>query len=111
MAGFASDAAAAALHAEKGPLVALEFLEQGRGVLATSLEELRTDILDLQERQPKLAKRSVRLRDERELPAVRAISFVDRDQESSWRAQVSRRYEAGKELEHRGGISMYRVAL
>ncbi|KAH7145545.1 CHAT domain-containing protein [Dactylonectria estremocensis] len=31
--GFASDAAAAALNAHKGPLAALRFLEQGRGVL------------------------------------------------------------------------------
>jgi len=32
---LASNAAAAALHAEKGPLVALDFLEQGCSVLAT----------------------------------------------------------------------------
>ncbi len=99
VAGFASDAAAAALHAEKGPLVALEFLEQGRGVLATSLEELRTDILDLQERQPELAEQFVRLRDELELPVARVTSFVDRDHESRRRAEVSRRYEASKEVE------------
>ena len=35
--GLASDTAAAALHAGEEPLVALNFLEQGRGVLAISL--------------------------------------------------------------------------
>jgi hypothetical protein len=33
--GLASNTAAAALHAEKGPLLALDFLEHGRSVLAT----------------------------------------------------------------------------
>jgi hypothetical protein len=54
--GLASNAAAVALHAEKGPLVALGFLEQGHGVLAASLEDMQTDILYLQERYPKMAK-------------------------------------------------------
>jgi len=39
--GFASDSAAAALHGVKSPSVALCLLEQGRGVLATSLDEMR----------------------------------------------------------------------
>jgi hypothetical protein len=45
--GHASDAAAAALFADNEPSVALEYLEVGRGVLAGSLKELRTDILNL----------------------------------------------------------------
>jgi tetratricopeptide (TPR) repeat protein len=88
--GLASDAAAVALHAEKGPLVALGFLEQGRGVLAASLEDIRTDILYLQERYPEMAKQYARFRDELELPVTH---------KSSWRAQGSWRYEAGKELD------------
>jgi len=50
--GLASDAAAVALRADKGPLAALELLEQGRGVLWASVEEIRADILSLQEGTP-----------------------------------------------------------
>jgi hypothetical protein len=62
--GLGSDAAAAALRAGRGPLVALELLEEGRGVL---LDELRTDISDLQERHPELAEQFVHLRDQLEI--------------------------------------------
>jgi tetratricopeptide (TPR) repeat protein len=96
--GLASDAAAAALHSEKGPLVALNFLEQGRGVLAASLEEMRTDVRDLQERYPNLAARFVRLRDELDLPTTHSTSSMDSNQ-NSWQAQASRRYEVGNELD------------
>ncbi|KAL4736273.1 CHAT domain-containing protein [Aspergillus similis] len=53
--GFASDAAAAVLNAQKGALVALNLLELGRGVLAASLEEVRSDIQDLQGKYPIMA--------------------------------------------------------
>jgi tetratricopeptide (TPR) repeat protein len=97
--GLASDAAAVALEAKKGALVALNYLEQGRGVLATSLEEMRTDILGLRERYPELADRFVHLRDELELSAMRNTSFLDQDRVSSWQGQGSRRYDAGNELD------------
>ncbi|KAL9121378.1 MAG: hypothetical protein Q9187_002062 [Circinaria calcarea] len=97
--GFASDAAAVALYAEKGPLVALEFLEQGRGVLAASLEEMRTDVLDLQERYPKLAEQFVRLRDKLELPFSRNISSTEQSRGTSGQAQTDSRYRADKELD------------
>jgi hypothetical protein len=97
--GLASTAAAAALHAEKRPLVALDFLEQGRGVLTTSLEEMRIDILDLWKMYPELAEQFGRLRDELELPVTRNISFIDDNHDSSWQTQRNRRDEAGKELD------------
>jgi tetratricopeptide (TPR) repeat protein len=97
--GLASDAAAVALQAEKGALVALNFLEQGRGVLATSLEEMRTDILNLREGCPELADQFVRLRDELELPVTQNTSFLGEGYTSSWKTQGSRRYDAGKELD------------
>ena len=50
VAGFASNAAAVALHAEKGFFTALKFLEQGRGVLAAFFKKLRTDVIDLRKR-------------------------------------------------------------
>ncbi|KAL4775821.1 CHAT domain-containing protein [Aspergillus nidulans var. acristatus] len=54
--GFASNAAAAVLNAEKGALVALNLLELGRGVLAASVEEVRSDIQDLQHKYPAQAR-------------------------------------------------------
>ncbi|KAH8697307.1 CHAT domain-containing protein [Talaromyces proteolyticus] len=96
VAGVASDAAALALQAGKGALVALDFLEQGRGILATSLEEMRTDTLSLRYRYPDLAERFAQLRNELELSDTRDTSFLD---QSSWQTQGSRRYDAGNELD------------
>ncbi|KAF4457821.1 TPR domain-containing protein [Fusarium austroafricanum] len=64
IAGFASDAAAVALQAGQRPLCALDLLEQGRGILAASIEEMRTDIGDLREKHPVLATDFIRLQDE-----------------------------------------------
>ncbi|KAK4862076.1 hypothetical protein LT330_003214 [Penicillium expansum] len=66
--GLASDAAAVALNAHKSPSVALWFLEQGRALLAASLEEMRIDILELQKQYPELAREFIHLRDQLELP-------------------------------------------
>ncbi|KAF4983984.1 hypothetical protein FZEAL_738 [Fusarium zealandicum] len=60
--GLSSDAAAVALSADKGALAALRFLEQGRGVLAASVEETRPETIDLQAKHPKLAERFIQLR-------------------------------------------------
>ncbi|MCJ1242699.1 hypothetical protein MMC14_010708 [Varicellaria rhodocarpa] len=97
--GLASDAAAAALHAGKEPLVALNFLEQGRGVLATSLQEMRMDILDLQRRYPKLAEQFNHLRDELELLPVDSSSVIDEGHRLTWQSQTDRRYKAGNKFD------------
>ncbi|KAF3032013.1 hypothetical protein E8E11_000208 [Didymella keratinophila] len=76
--GLASDAAAVALNAEQGPLVALRLLEQGRGVLAAFLGEMRTDISDLQTIHPHLATEFKRLRDVLDTPATKQ-SFPDQE--------------------------------
>ncbi|KAF4630752.1 hypothetical protein G7Y89_g7384 [Cudoniella acicularis] len=62
--GLASDAAAMALYADKGPLIALELLEHGRGVL---LDEMGMDISELLERYPELTEKFIVLRDELEI--------------------------------------------
>lgn len=72
--GLASNAAAVALQAGKDPFVCLEILELGRGVLATSLDDMRIDVLDLKEKEPELAEQFVSLRDELDFPAWRARS-------------------------------------
>ncbi|ORY12054.1 CHAT domain-domain-containing protein [Clohesyomyces aquaticus] len=64
VAWFASDAAAVALQASQDPYTALELLEIGRGVLASSIEELRTDVHELRDRHPDLAQNFTRLQEQ-----------------------------------------------
>ncbi|KAG7405370.1 hypothetical protein Forpe1208_v015214 [Fusarium oxysporum f. sp. rapae] len=59
--GLSSDAAAVALSANRGALAALRFLEQGRGMMAASVEESRMESLDLRTEHPELAERLNRL--------------------------------------------------
>ncbi|KAL3429841.1 CHAT domain-containing protein [Aspergillus tetrazonus] len=96
VAGLASDAAAAALNAHKGALTALKLLEQGRGLLAASLEEVRVSILGLQQKYPALAGQFVHLRNILEKPVTRNKSA---DHESSWQAQARQRYDAEKKFD------------
>lgn len=60
------EAASVALLAGHGPLTALNFLEQGRGILTTSIEGMQSDISELERKYPALAERFARVRDELE---------------------------------------------
>jgi tetratricopeptide (TPR) repeat protein len=62
--GFGSDAAAAALFAGKGAYAALDLLECGRGVLASSIKELRADVNAIRREHPGLANTFDSLRNE-----------------------------------------------
>ncbi|KAJ9417831.1 CHAT domain-containing protein [Fusarium oxysporum] len=97
--GLASNAAAAALNAGRGPTAALKFLEQGRGVLGTALEEMRTDVIELQARYPELAKRFVSLRDELDSPVARDTFNQDDHGGFNHQARATRRYDAGNKLD------------
>ncbi|KZL67172.1 30S ribosomal protein S17P-like protein [Colletotrichum tofieldiae] len=97
--GLASSAAAVALQLNKRPIVALNFLEEGRGVLAASLEEMRIDVLDLRERHPQLADDFVRLRDELEVSITRRAPTLDANPKLAWKTLTNRRYEASNELD------------
>ncbi|KAL2820071.1 CHAT domain-containing protein [Aspergillus granulosus] len=88
VAGLASDTAAVALRATMEPSLALGFLEQGRGVIASSLEDVRADIALLSEKHPHLAQRFESARS-----ALESRSTVV---EETMEAAGSRRYEAGK---------------
>lgn len=96
--GLAIDAAAVALRIDTDPLNAIRFLEQGRGLLGTSLQELRTDVLDLQQKYPRLAADFSRLRNELERP-VASLERLDNNLESCQKVASQRRHEIGKELE------------
>ena len=84
---LASIASAMALNAAKPPFDAVEALELGRGVIAGSINELRTDISDLQQNHPQLAEEYATLR-----------SQLD-SQAPSTQREVDQRYNAGQELE------------
>ncbi|KAI8956048.1 CHAT domain-containing protein [Xylaria longipes] len=101
-AGLASDAAAAALNAAKEPYAALDLLEQGRGLLATSLEEMRTDILSLREKHPDLAEKFVRLQGELNLQASRNETPLPHSRPSAHlplRVRTSQPYQIDKEFD------------
>lgn len=68
--GLSCDAAAVALSANKGALAALRFLEQGRGMLASSVEGKRSETLDLQRQHPELAER---LKDSQSRPSSHGL--------------------------------------
>ena len=63
---IASDAAAIALNAAKLPLDAIQLLKIGREVIAGSLNDMHTDISELQRKHPQLAEEYINLRDQLE---------------------------------------------
>ncbi|KAK7949325.1 uncharacterized protein PG986_010211 [Apiospora aurea] len=98
--GLASDAAATALYEDKGPFAAIELLEQGRGVLAASLNEMRADALDLRKAHPQRSERFEQLRDLLSQPVDAAEGpFMGKKTSLSSQAPTDQRYNAGKELE------------
>ncbi|KAH7136912.1 TPR domain-containing protein [Dactylonectria estremocensis] len=66
--GLASNAAAIALLADQSPTSAIELLETGRGVIASSLQDMRADLSALEEEYPELAGSFINLRDQLDAP-------------------------------------------
>ena len=96
---FASDGAAVALMAGAPTYNAIEFLELGRGIISGTLNELRTDTLDLQRRFPQLAEEYVQLRNQLDVPNTLA-HHVHQDRVSSASTLRSdQRYIAGRKIE------------
>ncbi|MGW2204931.1 hypothetical protein [Streptomyces sp. NPDC001774] len=65
--GLAGDAAAAALGAGRAD-TSVELLEQGRSVLWSQLLDLRSDLTEVRERAPELARRLIAVRDRLDRP-------------------------------------------
>ncbi|CZR45522.1 uncharacterized protein FPRO_15302 [Fusarium proliferatum ET1] len=89
---LACDAAAVKLHAGEKPFLALSVLEKGRGVLAAAIEQIRVDVLDLQEIHPDLAGRFLELSQILDRPIQGGDSV-------SAQAIANRRGEASVELD------------
>lgn len=82
---LASDAAAVALNVGESPYVCLHLLEQGRGILAESLQSIRTDSLRLRGEHPDMEEKYVRLCQELDLP-----DFAEPEARTfSWEARAS----------------------
>ncbi len=97
--GLASDAAAVALMANQPPYEAIRLLELGRGVIASSLNELRADTSYLQQEHPKLAQEYVELRGQLDAPKASARQIGQSNIPSARERQVNQRYNAAQKLE------------
>ncbi|KAF5623056.1 hypothetical protein F52700_10369 [Fusarium sp. NRRL 52700] len=64
--GLAASVTGASIRLGRDPSEALAILEQGRGILGSSLDDIRTDIKKLQQAFPQLAERFMRLHEELE---------------------------------------------
>ena len=84
---LASNASAIALNAAETPFDAIQALELGRGVITGSLNEIRADISDTQQKHPQLAERFIILRDQLDSSTISTERHVDQ------------RYNASQELE------------
>ncbi|ENH75579.1 hypothetical protein FOC1_g10005553 [Fusarium oxysporum f. sp. cubense race 1] len=91
--GLASDAAAAALQAGQSPMIALQLLEQGRGIIGASLQDMRSDVQDLARQHPHLAERYRALQSELDRRAEHGKTTDVQSQ-----ASINRRHAAAKEF-------------
>ncbi|KAH7009653.1 hypothetical protein EDB80DRAFT_750248 [Ilyonectria destructans] len=97
--GFASDAAAVALAVNRGPLEAIARLEKGRGVLASSLQDLRTDISVLKQKHPELERSFVDIRDTLDgLYQTDLLAGVADESTRFLQTKVDERHEADKQM-------------
>lgn len=76
--GIVSNAAACAINA-KDPLLALELLEQGRGLVIGEILDNRSDLSDLRRAHPDLAERFEQLRNTLDDYSARSIDLVGSD--------------------------------
>ncbi|CAH0022192.1 unnamed protein product [Clonostachys rhizophaga] len=94
--GLACDAAAVALMIGKQPYEAIRLLEIGRGVITGSLNEIHTDVSELIQQHPEIAKEYVRLRDQMSLSATESGRL---ELLTATASRASQRYDAGQKLE------------
>ncbi|KAF0637702.1 hypothetical protein FPSE5266_07352 [Fusarium pseudograminearum] len=92
--GTSSDAAALALNLGKGPMVALDMLERGRGLLAASIDDLHTDVDALRKEFPDMAERFVSLRNQ-----LGRDDMPQQESDSRWNKASNKRHEAGDKFD------------
>ncbi|UZP46510.1 hypothetical protein NXS19_014322 [Fusarium pseudograminearum] len=92
--GTSSDAAALALNLGKGPMVALDMLERGRGLLAASIDDLHTDVDALRKEFPDMTERFVSLRNQ-----LGRDDMPQQESGSRWNQASNKRHEAGEKFD------------
>ncbi|KAF5233632.1 hypothetical protein FAUST_8068 [Fusarium austroamericanum] len=92
--GTSSDAAALALNLGEGPMVALDMLERGRGLLAASIDDLHTDVDALRKELPDMAERFVSLRNQ-----LGRDDMPQQESDSRWNQASNKRHEAGEKFD------------
>ncbi|EFQ34253.1 TPR domain-containing protein [Colletotrichum graminicola M1.001] len=98
-AGATCDAAAVALQAGEGPVAAIQLLEVGRGVIASSLQNLRTDVSLLRERHPELAGSFDDLRRQLDAPTSRdTLQAAETASGPPAQAAADLRHKASREM-------------
>ncbi|KAF5693645.1 hypothetical protein FDENT_1877 [Fusarium denticulatum] len=96
LSGLATEAASIALHSGKSAVVALEFLEMARGVMASSISDLRGDTKELEKELPELAARYNRLREQLDYGPSQRSSFELG--EEVWGNEMTQRHDTGEQL-------------
>ncbi|KAF4958100.1 hypothetical protein FGADI_2658 [Fusarium gaditjirri] len=94
--GLGTETASLALEVGKSPAIALEFLEMARGVMASSINELRANIKDLEREFPELAGRYNRLREKLDKGPVPKSDFAL--DEEVWENEMSKGYDTGEQI-------------
>ena len=84
--------AAAALRVGESAITALKLLEQGRGIIGSSLQDMRSDVEDLGKNYPDLAERYRSL--QTELDRSKTTNTICKDSERS----VNRRHAAARDF-------------
>ncbi|KAM0206201.1 hypothetical protein ACHAQI_008500 [Fusarium lateritium] len=82
-AGLTAATVGAGVRLKKDPWELVTLLEQGRGVLGASLGEIRTDVRELQQTFPGLAKEFIRLQGELDSSGRRDVDGVDPSQQNA----------------------------
>ncbi|KAF4345149.1 hypothetical protein FBEOM_855 [Fusarium beomiforme] len=93
LAGLATEVASISLILGRTPVDALELLEMARGVMASSINVLRADIQELEEKLPDLASKYNRLRDQLDMASAKEVEL-----QLDWGSELSLRYNAGEEF-------------
>ncbi|KAH6979149.1 CHAT domain-containing protein [Fusarium venenatum] len=94
---IASDAAAVALLNNRSTIDAVQLLETGRNIIASSLQDLRTDLSMLQKEHPDLARRFVQLRGQLDVPAAKT-SITERDKPRQPSREAERMHDKEEQL-------------
>ncbi|KAI1740156.1 CHAT domain-containing protein [Xylaria scruposa] len=98
-AGLTSNAAAASLNAGDAPIDALQLLEAGRGIISSSVMDMRIDVSELEQQHPELAAKFNALREVLDPPREEIITQPASAGNDFGVSQTSLRRNAEQDLE------------